>query len=530
MPFGWFLTHVWRVTGRIWNFHVWNECYCTRADLPEKSKDGALLNLGGWQAVDATPQEASDGYYQCGPASIAGIRLGLTHSYDADFLIGEVNADVRRYVKLTSGGAFGLTSEKWLLSSVNTKDVGRKMLTKALGSWGTEDLVDRYKAMEGTVLERASLLRASSEAAAARSEPRGSLTISINDGSAIRLGSSAACTLKLTDVPATEVFPEEGVRLAIVAFASQYTGHGRHVVGKANAVLSADKAQAEGITLTLDTNDKDFDTMMRDTGFPLTFVGTALWKDQKEGVLDTMGHAEINPLVSLVTEETTELLQEEGTIIKQESVEPAPKIGSSSTVTIKVINPFPHKAMTNCVLFTEGRKLAERASVELGTIEAGGEATTQVEILPRARAQPLALPQQNEYMLGLTLECDEVQGISSMMVFAPAPLDEEGEPPAGEPEPAPEPLALAYKAGYLTAGNNVHVGTYSSFEEAKLKCSQLAKKAAEEAAATGGSKPLVGFTFRHADAAPAAGERMTVYFKSSTRFGAHGAWHTYLLG
>ena len=64
-------------------------------------------------------------------------RMKVTHG------AGEVNADVRRYVKLSSGAAFGLSSEKWMLSSVNTTDVGRKMLTKALGSWDDEDLVDR---------------------------------------------------------------------------------------------------------------------------------------------------------------------------------------------------------------------------------------------------------------------------------------------------------------------------------------------------------------------------------------------------
>ena len=52
------------------------------------------VSLGGWQAVDATPQEVSGGAYQCGPASVAGIRLGLSLPFDSDFLIGEVNADV----------------------------------------------------------------------------------------------------------------------------------------------------------------------------------------------------------------------------------------------------------------------------------------------------------------------------------------------------------------------------------------------------------------------------------------------------
>ena len=35
------------------NFHVWNESYFTRPDLPE--------GYNGWQAHDATPQETSEG-------------------------------------------------------------------------------------------------------------------------------------------------------------------------------------------------------------------------------------------------------------------------------------------------------------------------------------------------------------------------------------------------------------------------------------------------------------------------------------
>ena len=39
----------------MWNFHVWNECWMARPDLQ--------AGYGGWQAVDATPQETSDGIY-----------------------------------------------------------------------------------------------------------------------------------------------------------------------------------------------------------------------------------------------------------------------------------------------------------------------------------------------------------------------------------------------------------------------------------------------------------------------------------
>lgn len=37
----------------VWNFHVWNEVWFARPDLQP--------GYGGWQAIDATPQETSDG-------------------------------------------------------------------------------------------------------------------------------------------------------------------------------------------------------------------------------------------------------------------------------------------------------------------------------------------------------------------------------------------------------------------------------------------------------------------------------------
>lgn len=38
------------------NFHCWNEVWMERRDLP--------TGYGGWQIIDATPQEESSGIYQ----------------------------------------------------------------------------------------------------------------------------------------------------------------------------------------------------------------------------------------------------------------------------------------------------------------------------------------------------------------------------------------------------------------------------------------------------------------------------------
>lgn len=72
----------------VWNFHVWTEVWLKRPDL---SFTGVY---DGWQVIDATPQEPSDGIYQCGPTSVVAIRNGeITRDYDGRFVFAEVNAD-----------------------------------------------------------------------------------------------------------------------------------------------------------------------------------------------------------------------------------------------------------------------------------------------------------------------------------------------------------------------------------------------------------------------------------------------------
>lgn len=45
----------------------------------------------GWQAVDGTPQERSEGVMQCGPASIKAIKEGEVYlPHDCKFIFAEV--------------------------------------------------------------------------------------------------------------------------------------------------------------------------------------------------------------------------------------------------------------------------------------------------------------------------------------------------------------------------------------------------------------------------------------------------------
>uniref|UniRef100_A0A8C2ZJC4 protein-glutamine gamma-glutamyltransferase n=1 Tax=Cyclopterus lumpus TaxID=8103 RepID=A0A8C2ZJC4_CYCLU len=134
-----------RTRDTIWNYHCWNECYMSRPDLP--------TGFGGWQVVDATPQETSDGMYRCGPASVQAIKHGhICFPFDAAFVFAEVNSDVVFYTRSKDGSLEPV--------KVNRTHVGRMVLTKTPGDVTRRDITDQYKFPEGSTEERTVLEKA----------------------------------------------------------------------------------------------------------------------------------------------------------------------------------------------------------------------------------------------------------------------------------------------------------------------------------------------------------------------------------
>uniref|UniRef100_A0A673A9E6 Protein-glutamine gamma-glutamyltransferase 2 n=1 Tax=Sphaeramia orbicularis TaxID=375764 RepID=A0A673A9E6_9TELE len=120
----------------IWNFHVWVESWMTRPDLAEDGK------FDGWQVVDPTPQELSDGVYCCGPASVKSILNGNTDlNYDVPFVFAEVNADCVDWLVRSDGSTRKMFTD--------SKRVGQSVSTKSVGSKKRLDITDTYKHREG---------------------------------------------------------------------------------------------------------------------------------------------------------------------------------------------------------------------------------------------------------------------------------------------------------------------------------------------------------------------------------------------
>ncbi|KAB0405908.1 hypothetical protein E2I00_012801, partial [Balaenoptera physalus] len=131
---------------KIWTFHVWNECWMIRKDLPP--------GYNGWQVLDPTPQQTSSGSFHCGPASVKAIREGKVHlPYDTPFVYAEVNAGEVVWL-LEDGQAQEILAH-------NISSIGKEISTKMVGSDQSQNITSSYKYPEGSAEERSVFTKAS---------------------------------------------------------------------------------------------------------------------------------------------------------------------------------------------------------------------------------------------------------------------------------------------------------------------------------------------------------------------------------
>ncbi|XP_010158583.1 PREDICTED: erythrocyte membrane protein band 4.2 [Eurypyga helias] len=132
-------------SARVWTFHVWNECWMARADLPPE--------YSGWQALDATCQEKSKGPSCRGPAPVQAIREGdIEVHHDACYFFAAVNAKCQVWIQKaddTLQPALG-----------GRKYTGNNISTKSVGSERCEDITHNYKHPEGSLQEKTVLDKA----------------------------------------------------------------------------------------------------------------------------------------------------------------------------------------------------------------------------------------------------------------------------------------------------------------------------------------------------------------------------------
>ncbi|KAL4234070.1 Transglutaminase 1 [Mactra antiquata] len=146
----------------IWNFHVWNEVWLKRPDLIE--------GYDGWQVIDATPQENSDGVKVCGPCPVLAVKKGMVElKYDTAFVFTEVNADEATFFRHPDDTYERQKVEKNTIGKfISTKVADGKPYhdrsfsfdNKPLSERKRMDLTDAYKFPEGSHEERRAVERA----------------------------------------------------------------------------------------------------------------------------------------------------------------------------------------------------------------------------------------------------------------------------------------------------------------------------------------------------------------------------------
>ncbi|KAL2078418.1 hypothetical protein ACEWY4_026103 [Coilia grayii] len=125
----------------VWNYHVWVEGWMKRPDL---SKDSTY---DGWQVMDPTPQERSEGVHCCGPCPVKAVLEGHTDlKYDVPFIFAEVNADQVSWMVMADGSKRRMFTD--------STGIGRNISTKAVGADRREDITAIYKYSEGSQRER----------------------------------------------------------------------------------------------------------------------------------------------------------------------------------------------------------------------------------------------------------------------------------------------------------------------------------------------------------------------------------------
>ncbi|KAL4635358.1 protein-glutamine gamma-glutamyltransferase K [Arapaima gigas] len=318
-------------TDSIWNFHVWNECWMARPDLPP--------GMGGWQAVDSTPQETSQGIYQCGPASVNAIHEGEVFViYDSRFVFAEVNSDKIYFQKNANGTFSPIHIEK--------NAVGSCVLTKAVGSHDKNNITLLYKYPEGSDEERIAV----ETACRYGTKPTVYTTSTVQDVS-MEVGMQEEEPLMGGDARLTVKFQNKS------AAPRTFTLHSEVAVMYYTGVLKA-TIKKDSFAVQLNPNEEKTQDLV------------VQYKDYRNELVD---HAMLMLMLSGRVSETKQVLATQYSFrLRTPGLTITPVgdavVGKEMSVKISFTNPLPHP-LKNVTFHTEGLGLHSARQVPMGDVD-----------------------------------------------------------------------------------------------------------------------------------------------------------------
>ncbi|XP_077192304.1 protein-glutamine gamma-glutamyltransferase 5-like [Paroedura picta] len=347
----------------IWNFHVWDECWMARRDLP--------VGYSGWQVLDATPQERSNGVYCCGPAPVTAIREGdVQHPYDAPFVFSMVNAD--RAAWLLSG-----TRKEKLHWDENS--IGIHISTKSVGSQDREDITSAYKHGEGSAEERQAFRKALAARFGAEAKPAASgvpapFPTPADGRSTSTPPAEAPLSLQLQLVETAEI--GQDLHLMLVAQNLQVAHQ------EVKLSLSAQPVLHNGTPRPPFWQDTHYLSFLPKEEKRLSWriaygqYGQHLEEDQQVQVVALV--EEKASLQKILLEKTITLASPTLTL----SVLAPVVVNQPFPLHVEFVNPLPQPA-SSCTLVMEGGGLVKgQASIELGSLQAQEKGSVKVHLTP----------------------------------------------------------------------------------------------------------------------------------------------------
>lgn len=347
----------------VWNFHVWNEAYMTRPDLRDK-------HYGGWQAIDATPQETSNGIYCCGPCPVRALKNGdIGVNYDASFIMAEVNADSFAWVRQNDGN--------FIKIQLSSDEIGRYISTKSILKPERNDITHEYKFAEGSAAERVAVLRAVRAGTRADDFHTGieDVKMEVTLDPTILIGSDFHAKIKIENV-SSEVRVVKGNFSVMSVF---YTGVLAHSILKHPVKVEIQPGSNELIEIIV---------------------------KYEEYASKLMDHCGINLTGMLLVDTTNQPLYYNKSygLEKPDLQIKAPnkgKTGESFDVEVSFKNPLKI-SLTSCVLRVEGPGLSKGQDLRQKNIGPGETFLTLIQLTPR-------LPGSRTIHLNFT--CDQIAGI-----------------------------------------------------------------------------------------------------------------------
>ncbi|XP_060519546.1 hemocyte protein-glutamine gamma-glutamyltransferase isoform X2 [Cylas formicarius] len=339
----------------IWNYHVWNDVYMARPDLP--------AGYGGWQAIDATPQETSSGFYQCGPAPLEAIKRGqVGFNFDVPFMIASVNADLMRW-KEDPQCDIGFTR-----IYCNKYHVGKHIFTKKPfifdhnGDRDREEITTQYKPKEGTEAERLSLLNAVRGTEAAKrfyempSSALEDITFDLVDLDKINIGEDFSVVVKVTNKSDNV----RSIKCTLSAVSVYYTGVKANDIKKSQGEFKMQPHSEEQLKMTV-KGDEYLEKLVEYSNIKMSAIATVVETRQTWADEDDFQVAKPNINIQ----------------VPQETVQFVP-----TKITLELKNPLK-KVLTGCKFHISGPSLIRNQILTHADIGPDEKVTVTTEVVPK---------------------------------------------------------------------------------------------------------------------------------------------------